>query len=105
MAKGSAFITHRLKLKNCERAVERFFEPLGQLRALRCVLWQFPQVMPRDLERLEKFLALLPRGVRHAVEFREPSFWASDVTSLLERYGVALCAVSHPALPTDVRPA
>jgi uncharacterized protein YecE (DUF72 family) len=104
VAKGSAFITHRLKLKNCERAVERFFEPLRELRALGCVLWQFPQAMPRDLERLDRFLAILPRHVRHAVEFRDASFWADDVTSLLERYQVALCAVSHPALPPDVIP-
>jgi uncharacterized protein YecE (DUF72 family) len=104
VAKGSAFITHRLKLKNCEQAVQRFFEPLLGLRSLTCVLWQFPQVMPRDLERLEHFLSLLPKSVRHVCEFRDPSFWADDVTSLLARYRVAFCAVSHPALPSDIVP-
>lgn len=104
VAKGSQFITHRLKLKNCEQAVERFFQPLAELRSLTCVLWQFSQVMPRDLGRLDAFLSLLPRHVRHAVEFRDRAWWADDVFALLEKQRVALCAVSHPALPPDVVP-
>jgi len=104
VAKGSQFITHRLKLKHCEQAVERFFQPLSQLRSLTCVLWQFPQVMPRDLPRVDAFLSLLPRHVRHCLEFRDPSWWADDVFALLEKHRVALCAVSHPALPPDVVP-
>jgi uncharacterized protein YecE (DUF72 family) len=104
VAKGSQFITHRLKLKNCEQAVARFFHPLSGLESLTCVLWQFPQVMPRDLGRIDAFLSLLPRHVRHAMEFRDPSWWADDVYALLEKHRVALCAVSHPALPAEVVP-
>jgi uncharacterized protein YecE (DUF72 family) len=104
VAKGSQFITHRLKLRNCEQAVERFFAPLSALRSLSCVLWQFPQVMPRDLGRIDAFCALLPRHVRHALEFRDPAWWSDDVFALLEKHRMAFCAVSHPALPPDVVP-
>ena len=57
-----------------------------------------------DLERLEQFFLLLPRHVRHAVEFREPRWWADDVVALLKKYDIAFCAVSHPALPSDIVP-
>lgn len=102
VAKGSQFITHRLKLNRPEPAVSRFFEPLEPLTSLAVVLWQFPQNMPRDLDRLENFLKVLPKHVRHAFEFRHEQFWDDDVASLLARYNAAFCAVSHPSLPSDV---
>lgn len=42
-------------------------------------------------ERLEHFLQVLPRGVRHVLEFRDPSWYADESIALLERHGVALC--------------
>lgn len=107
VAKGSQFITHRLKLRGCESALERFFAPLSPLTSLRCVLWQLPAAAPRELERIDRFLALLPREhaghrLRHAMEFRDAWWWRDDVRALLARHDVAFCAVSHPALPSDV---
>lgn len=107
VAKGSAFITHRLKLRRSERAVARFFEPLAPLTSLRIVLWQLPAFFPRDLERVDTFLAALPRSpngraIRHAMEFRDPWWWQDEVRALLTRHRVAFCAVSHAGLPDDV---
>jgi uncharacterized protein YecE (DUF72 family) len=109
VAKGSAFITHRLKLRGCEQPLARFFAPLAPLTSLRCVLWQLPAHAPRDLERVDGFLALLPREhaghrLRHALEPRDPWWWRDEVRDLLARHGVAFCAVSHPSLPADVVP-
>lgn len=109
VAKGSAFITHRLKLRNCEQAVERFFEPLAPLTGLAAVLWQLPPQMPKDLERVDRFLEILPRehagrALRHVLEPRDPWWWSDAVRALLRRHRVALCSVSHPFLPAEVVP-
>ena len=105
VAKGSQFITHRLKLRDCERAVARFFERLEPLSSLRAVLWQLPESFPRDVDRVDAFLAILPEHVRHALELRDPWWWDEPrAREVLERHRVAFCAVSHPALPPDVIP-
>jgi uncharacterized protein YecE (DUF72 family) len=55
------------------------------------VLYQLPPGWKLDLGRLEHFLQALPKGVRHVLEFREPSWYADDVSRLLERHQVSLC--------------
>ena len=57
---------------------------------------QLPPRWPLDLDRLTGFLATLPRGVRHAMEFREPSWYSPAVLRLLRRRGVALCLHDMP---------
>lgn len=118
--KGSRFITHMLKLKNVETALPNFFAS-GVLRLgekLGPILWQFPERMPADLERFDRFLAALPkttdeaaeiakrhderlegRGwteaevsmpIRHAFEIRNPGFLGPDFVALLREHGAAL---------------
>lgn len=63
--------------------------PLGAKLAV--VLWQLPASLPRDPERLGRFLAMLgtwPR-VRHAVEFRHPSWFEDEVARRLGKHRVA----------------
>jgi uncharacterized protein YecE (DUF72 family) len=90
--KASRFLTHMKKLKDPEEPLERLFSrmrPLG--RHLGPVLYQLPPGWKLDRERLEHFLQALPRGVRHVMEFRDPTWYADDVLRMLERYRVALC--------------
>jgi uncharacterized protein YecE (DUF72 family) len=54
-------------------------------------LYQLPPGWKLDHARLEHFLQALPKGVRHVMEFRDPSWYADSVSQLLERYGVARC--------------
>ena len=90
--KASRFLTHMKKLKDPEDPLARFFENARQLAArLGPVLYQLPPRWPLNLERLEIFLRALPRGYRHTVEFREPSWYDERVYELLRRYNVALC--------------
>jgi uncharacterized protein YecE (DUF72 family) len=91
--KASRFLTHMKKLKDPEEPIARLFDrmrPLG--RRLGPVLYQLPPGWKLDLARLEHFLQALPEGVRHVLEFRDPSWYADDVSALLEQYGVARCA-------------
>ncbi len=118
--KAPQYITHIRRLKEVEEPLANFFasgllclkEKMGQL------LWQFPpNVMLKD-DRFEKFLELLPHNskdaaklakkhgpkvkgraytkadsdlkVRHAFEFRHPSFQNPDFIELLRKHGVAV---------------
>jgi uncharacterized protein YecE (DUF72 family) len=90
--KASRFLTHMKKLKEPEEPIERLFSRIRALGGhLGPVLYQLPPGWKLDRERLEHFLQALPKGVRHVLEFREPSWYADDVSAMLERYGVARC--------------
>ena len=90
--KASRFLTHMKKLKDPEEPLGRLFSRMRALgRHLGPVLYQLPPGWKLDRERLEHFLQALPRGYRHVMEFREPSWYADDVWRLLERHRVVLC--------------
>jgi uncharacterized protein YecE (DUF72 family) len=90
--KASRFLTHMKKLTDPEEPLQRFFERARELGdRLGPVLYQLPPRWPVNLERLDVFLACLPPRARHVIEFREPSWYASEVLERLERAGVALC--------------
>jgi uncharacterized protein YecE (DUF72 family) len=99
--KASRFLTHMKKLKDPEEPVERFFSRARSLRRhLGPVLYQLPPGWKLDRARLEHFLQILPRGVRHVLEFREPSWYTDDVYALLERHRVSLCIHDMPGSAT-----
>jgi uncharacterized protein YecE (DUF72 family) len=90
--KASRFLTHLKKLKDPEEPLARFFERATELGPkLGPVLYQLPPRWPVDLDRLARFLAALPGGARHTIEFREPSWYGKDVLDRLEASKVALC--------------
>jgi uncharacterized protein YecE (DUF72 family) len=88
--KGSRFITHQKKLKDPREPLERFFEPLGGvLDRTAAILWQLPGGWRRNVDRLDAFLAALPTGHRHAVEFRGDDWFHDETYGVLDRHGVA----------------
>jgi uncharacterized protein YecE (DUF72 family) len=90
--KASRYLTHMKKLKDPQAPLELFFSRARKLgRTLGPVLYQLPPRWPLNLERFEQFLRALPRRRRHAVEFREPSWYTPEVLACLERNRVALC--------------
>jgi uncharacterized protein YecE (DUF72 family) len=91
--KGSRYLTHMKRLRDVERGLDRFWEPLAPLREagkLGPVLWQLPESFERDDEVLDNFLAALPGDARHCFEFRHPSWLAAPVRRLLDRHGASL---------------
>mgnify|MGYP000201929160 CR=1 FL=1 len=95
--KGSRFITHLRRLREAEEALSRFFahsEPLGD--RLSCVLWQLPPRFCADADLLEGFLKTLPSSVRHAFEFRDPSWFSEPVFRQLQRTGAAVVGADWP---------
>ncbi len=90
--KASRFLTHMKKLKDPEEPIQRTFENAEHLsRHLGPVLYQLPPRWGLNLDRLEHFLLALPKKRKHAVEFRDPSWYVEPVFDLLRRHGVALC--------------
>jgi uncharacterized protein YecE (DUF72 family) len=99
--KASRFLTHMKKLKDPEEPLERLFSRLRALqRRLGPVLYQLPPGWKCDPGRLEHFLQVLPAGVRHVFEFRDPSWYADEVMALLQRFNVALCLHDMPGSAT-----
>ena len=99
--KASRFLTHMKKLKDPEEPVERLFSRARELRSkLGPVLYQLPKQMPKNIDRLSAFLEVLPQRVKHAVEFRHPSWYDDDVMRLLRRHNVALCLHDMPGSET-----
>jgi uncharacterized protein YecE (DUF72 family) len=90
--KASRFLTHMKKLKDPDEPLDLFFSRARRLGgSLGPVLYQLPPRWPVNIERLETFLKALPKRRRHAVEFRDPSWYRDDVFSMLEARKVALC--------------
>jgi len=92
--KANRYLTHSRKLTGAREAVriERSHaRALGP--RLAAVLWQLPATFHAHYERLEPFLRALSswRSVRHAVEFRHPSWFNSTTAALLAGHGVAVC--------------
>jgi uncharacterized protein YecE (DUF72 family) len=127
--KGPRFITHIRRLREVETPLANFFAS-GVLRfeeKLGPVLWQFPPSFRFSPERLDHFLALLPRDteaaaalgerrsdwlaerawaktgrrreLRHAIEIRHQSFLDPAFVALLRRHQVALVFADSVAWP------
>jgi uncharacterized protein YecE (DUF72 family) len=118
--KGNRFITHMLKLRGVETPLANVLASgMFALREkLGPMLWQFPPQLRFEPEKIERFLALLPRDtgaalamarghdekmvgrelldidavrpLRHAVEVRHESFRDEAFIALLRKYNVAL---------------
>jgi uncharacterized protein YecE (DUF72 family) len=95
--KGSRFLTHMKRLRHPEEPLQRLFSRASALGSrFGPVLYQLPPNFRRDLDRLGAFLQALPktwdrRRMRHAIEFRDRSWYVGEVFQLLERHDVALC--------------
>jgi uncharacterized protein YecE (DUF72 family) len=64
-------------------------------------LYQLPPGWKLDLQRLEHFLQVLPPGIRHVLEFRDPSWYAEEVFALLRASQVGLCLHDRQGSATE----
>jgi uncharacterized protein YecE (DUF72 family) len=91
--KGSRFITHVKKMKDCAEPIEAFYSRASVLKEkLGVILWQLPPTLNMDVERLKEFLeALRPYRVRNAFEFRNKTWINKKIFTLFEKENTA-CA-------------
>jgi uncharacterized protein YecE (DUF72 family) len=94
-------ITHFQRLKNSEEFSTAFFdsiEPLLNARKLGPVLFQLPPQLHCDAALLAGYLAIVPRTVRIAFEFRHTSWLNDEVYGLLMKHNVCLCLAESEKL-------
>jgi len=109
-AKLPRLITHEKKLDpetNIKEDLMRFLElvePLSTTGKLGCILIQLPPkfTFDCDVEKLEKFLEVIPKGYEFAVEFRNVSWLRNETWRILEEHNVAYCVVDEPGFPSEV---
>lgn len=92
--KAHQVITHIKRLKGTEQFLPRFLstiEPLANAGKLGPVLFQLPPNLKADVALLKDFLAMVPRGLPSAFEFRHESWFADATWEALQSRGVALC--------------
>ena len=90
--KGSRFITHMIKLKDAQRGLTNFVPRAERLRGkLGPILWQLPPGWKINVERLEEFLSLLPKGHRYTFELRNVTWMTDAVFEVLTKYNAAFC--------------
>jgi uncharacterized protein YecE (DUF72 family) len=99
-------ITHRAKLLDTRDAVEHLWTMCVALGTrLGAILFQLPPFLRADLERLRRFLAELPAGIRAAFEFRHASWEDPRVIEALSAARAAWCVndseegTAEPAIP------
>ena len=98
--KASRYLTHLKRLLEPEEPLAYMFSrALGLGEKLGPVLYQLPPSMKLDLPRLGAFMAALPKGPRHAFEFRHPSWYAPEVFELLGRHDASLVLSDHHHAP------
>ena len=103
--KGSRFITHIKRLKDCREPLSLLLDHASPLKQkLGALLWQLPPRFRFQEERLEGFCVLLStlpraRSLRHAFEFRDESWLCREAIRILEEFNFALCIAHGSGLP------
>ncbi|MFQ5526425.1 MAG: DUF72 domain-containing protein [Thermoanaerobaculia bacterium] len=90
--KASRRITHFKRLKDTEEITEYVVSNARILGdRLGALLFQLPPNFKQDLERLERFLEIVPDDVRAAFEFRHGSWFDDETYGILKAHNRALC--------------
>jgi len=85
-------ITHIKRLNETDDSVSYLLEVSGVLKDhLGPLLFQLPPYLKKDLERLRRFLKLLPPNRKAAFEFRHQSWFDEELFALLREHQTALC--------------
>jgi uncharacterized protein YecE (DUF72 family) len=94
--KASRRVTHNNRLSDEDGSLGYFLRainPLGE--RLGPTLFQLPPNFKKDMDRLQGFLAALPRHWPAAMEFRHPSWFDDEVYDALRGRDISLVAVDE----------
>jgi uncharacterized protein YecE (DUF72 family) len=95
--KASRYITHIRRLREPKDPVTLFWSRAGRLQEkLGPILFQLPPRFRADAALLEDFLAVLPKAMRAAFEFRDDSWGQDQVLGALDRAGAAWVLADRP---------
>ncbi len=98
--KGSRYVTHIKRLAVEKKSVDLVVDAaLGLGEKLGPILFQLQANFRLDLERLERFVGMLPMDVRFTIEFRHDSWLVPAVFELLRAHHIALAIPDQPKMP------
>jgi uncharacterized protein YecE (DUF72 family) len=101
--KVNKYITHTKRLKQAAEDIKIFYGLSNILKEkMGAFLFQFPPSFSFSDERLERLLLNLNPVYENVVEFRHPSWWASNVFEALSSGSITFCTVSGLDLPEDL---
>ena len=101
--KGSRYVTHVKRLAVEQKSVDLVVDSARGLGdKLGPILFQLQANFHVDLDRLRRFLGMLPVDVRFAVELRHESWLVPTVFDLLRSQRIALCVPDHPKVPKSL---
>ena len=90
--KASRFLTHNKKLKDPQNALDNLLPRAAHLGPkLGPILFQLPPHWRVNVGRFADLLEILPRDLRYAFEFREPSWINLEIDSILKKFNAAFC--------------
>jgi len=101
--KAHQSLTHLRRLKNVDEPLLRFLssiQPLAAAHRLGPVLFQLPGLFQADPETLDSFLAMLPRSLKVAFEFRHASWFEESTYEVLRKHAAALCVAESETIVT-----
>jgi uncharacterized protein YecE (DUF72 family) len=101
--KAHQSLTHLRRLRNVDEPLLRFLssiQPLAAAHRLGPVLFQLPGLFKADPEALDSFLAMLPRSLKAAFEFRDVSWFQQSTYEVLRRHRAGLCMAESEKLVT-----
>jgi uncharacterized protein YecE (DUF72 family) len=102
--KAPGALTHVKRLYAPEQWLVRIARSLARLGDRRGpLLVQLPPGAAIDEPRLTYFLSRVPRALKVAVEFRNPTWHDDRIFAVLERHGAAYCVMSGANLPCVIR--
>lgn len=102
--KGSRFITHIKRLKDCQEPLRLFFSRSAYLNEkLICILWQLPPSFKFDLERLKYFVKELKKYPKYlySIEFRNPTWFNHNTYRFLRDENINICIADSPSFPYE----
>jgi uncharacterized protein YecE (DUF72 family) len=98
--KVSRYITHIKRLKNCREPWQRFIANTKELKEkLGPILFQLPPNWRMNIERLERFLKILPKKYQYSFEFRHSSWFNQEIYDILKKHRIALCLADSNQWP------
>ncbi|WP_461210959.1 DUF72 domain-containing protein [Desulfocurvus sp. DL9XJH121] len=93
--KGHKYVTHMKRLLDPETTIPRRAPAVDELGdKLAALLWQLPAHCRANVERLDRFCAVLREHFPHTpqvMEFRHPTWFTDETRDVLEKHRVANC--------------
>ena len=102
--KAPKTITHIKRFAGAEDEINKFYDICseGLTDKLGPILFQLPPSFKFSLENLKLIVNSLNPNFKNIIEFRDISWWRTDVFETLAQNNLTFCNVSYPNLPENI---